>query len=52
MDYLDLVQWPAMLVTVAAAYLVGSRSGCSFALRRLISGGSTRMSEEDSCLGP
>jgi len=26
MDYLDLLQWPAMLVTVAAAYLVASRS--------------------------
>lgn len=26
MDYLDLVQWPAMVVTVAAAYLVASRS--------------------------
>ena len=25
MDYLDLLQWPAMLVTVAAAWLVGSR---------------------------
>jgi lipopolysaccharide export LptBFGC system permease protein LptF len=26
MDYLDLMQWPAMLVTVLAAWLVGSRS--------------------------
>jgi len=26
MDYLDLLQWPAMAVTVAAAWLVGSRS--------------------------
>jgi hypothetical protein len=26
MDYLDLMQWPAMLVTVAAAWLVASRS--------------------------
>lgn len=26
MDYLDLVQWPAMLVTVAAAWLIASRS--------------------------
>ena len=26
MDTLDLVQWPAMVVTVAAAYLVASRS--------------------------
>jgi hypothetical protein len=26
MDYLDLVQWPAMIVTVAAAWLVASRS--------------------------
>ncbi len=26
MDYLDLVQWPAMAVTVAAAWLVASRS--------------------------
>jgi hypothetical protein len=26
MDYLDLLQWPAMLVTVIAAYLVASRS--------------------------
>ena len=26
MDYLDLLQWPAMIVTVAAAYLVASRS--------------------------
>jgi hypothetical protein len=25
MDYLDHLQWPAMVVTVAAAYLVGSR---------------------------
>ena len=25
MDYLDLLQWPAMVVTVAAAYLVASR---------------------------
>ena len=24
MDYLDLLQWPAMVVTVAAAYLVAS----------------------------
>lgn len=26
MDYFDLLQWPAMLVTVAAAWLVASRS--------------------------
>jgi hypothetical protein len=26
MDALDLLQWPAMAVTVAAAYLVASRS--------------------------
>jgi hypothetical protein len=26
MDYLDLLQWPAMIVTVVAAYLVASRS--------------------------
>jgi hypothetical protein len=26
MDYLDLLQWPAMVVTVASAYLVASRS--------------------------
>jgi hypothetical protein len=26
MDILDLVQWPAMLVTLAAAWLVASRS--------------------------
>ena len=26
MDYLDLLQWPAMTVTVVAAWLVGSRS--------------------------
>jgi hypothetical protein len=26
MDYLDLLQWPAMLVTVVAAWLVASRS--------------------------
>jgi hypothetical protein len=26
MDVLDLLQWPAMAVTVAAAYLVASRS--------------------------
>ena len=26
MDYLDLVQWPAMVLTVVAAWLVGSRS--------------------------
>jgi hypothetical protein len=26
MNYLNLVQWPAMLLTVAAAWLVGSRS--------------------------
>ena len=26
MDYLDLLQWPAMAVTVVAAWLVGSRS--------------------------
>jgi hypothetical protein len=25
MDYLDLLQWPAMIVTVVAAYLVASR---------------------------
>ena len=25
-DYLDLLQWPAMVVTVAAAWLVASRS--------------------------
>ena len=26
MDYLDLLQWPAMVATVAGAWLVGSRS--------------------------
>lgn len=26
MDYLDLVQWPAMVLTVLAAWLVASRS--------------------------
>ena len=26
MDYLDLLQWPAMVVTIAAAWLVASRS--------------------------
>ena len=26
MDYLDLLQWPAMAATVAAAWLVASRS--------------------------
>ena len=26
MDYLDLLQWPAMVVTVVAAWLVASRS--------------------------
>ena len=26
MDYFDWVQWPAMLLTAAAAWLVGSRS--------------------------
>jgi hypothetical protein len=26
MDYVDLLQWPAMLVTVAAAWLVASQS--------------------------
>ena len=26
MDYLDLVQWPAMAVTVAAAWFVASKS--------------------------
>ncbi len=26
MDLLDALQWPAMVITVAAAYLVGSRS--------------------------
>jgi hypothetical protein len=26
MNYVDQVQWPAMLLTVAAAWLVGSRS--------------------------
>ena len=26
MNYLDLLQWPAMAVTVAAAYVVASRS--------------------------
>ena len=26
MDYLDLLQWPAMVITVAAAYFIGSRS--------------------------
>lgn len=26
MDLLDLLQWPAMVITVVAAYLVGSRS--------------------------
>ncbi|UVE16879.1 hypothetical protein NVV93_14925 [Pseudomonas sp. LS44] len=25
MDYLDWLQWPAMLVTVAAAWLIGSQ---------------------------
>jgi len=32
MDYLDLLQWPAMAVTVAAAWLVASRA----AHRRMI----------------
>ncbi|MCB5186741.1 hypothetical protein LG200_01835 [Methylobacillus caricis] len=26
MDYLSLLQWPAMIVTIAAAWLVGSSS--------------------------
>jgi hypothetical protein len=26
MDYLDLLQWPAMVVTIVAAWLVASRS--------------------------
>ena len=26
MDYLDLLQWPAMVITVVAAWLVASRS--------------------------
>lgn len=26
MDYLDLLQWPAMAVTIAAAWLVAARS--------------------------
>jgi hypothetical protein len=26
MDYLDLLQWPAMVVTILAAWLVSSRS--------------------------
>ena len=26
MDYIDLTQWPAMALTVVAAWLVGSRS--------------------------
>ena len=26
MDYIDLAQWPAMALTVVAAWLVGSRS--------------------------
>jgi len=26
MDYLDLIQWPAMLVTIAASWLVASQS--------------------------
>ncbi len=26
MEYLDLLQWPAMLVTVVAAWLVGAQS--------------------------
>ncbi|HPF26617.1 MAG TPA: hypothetical protein P5528_15030 [Steroidobacteraceae bacterium] len=26
MDYLDLLQWPAMVVTIAAAWLVASKS--------------------------
>jgi hypothetical protein len=26
LDYIDLLQWPAMVVTVAAAWLVASRS--------------------------
>lgn len=26
MDIVDLLQWPAMLITIVAAYLVGSRS--------------------------
>lgn len=26
MDYLDFIQWPAMVVTVAAAWLVASQS--------------------------
>ncbi|HKY09618.1 MAG TPA: hypothetical protein VJQ55_15320 [Candidatus Binatia bacterium] len=26
MNFLDLIQWPAMVLTVAAAWLVGSRS--------------------------
>lgn len=26
MDIVDLLQWPAMVITIVAAYLVGSRS--------------------------
>ncbi|HCS44484.1 MAG TPA: hypothetical protein DIW52_16940 [Pseudomonas sp.] len=33
MDYLDWVQWPAMLITVLAAWLIGSQSP-----RRRVSG--------------
>lgn len=33
MDYLDWVQWPAMLVTVLAAWLIGSQNP-----RRRVSG--------------
>lgn len=32
MDYLDLLQWPAMAVTVAAAWLVASRSAAKRAI--------------------
>ena len=28
MDYLDLLQWPAMVVTVLAAWLIASQSRC------------------------
>ncbi|UVJ41794.1 hypothetical protein NVV94_13825 [Pseudomonas sp. LS1212] len=33
MDYLDLVQWPAMLMTVLAAWMIGSQQP-----RRRVSG--------------
>src|SRR4249919_58192 len=50
MDYLDLLQWPAMLCGDFTT-MPGRSSGCSFAPPRLTSEGSIRMTEVELVRG-